>query len=207
MKLSSEFLELFFKSSAIFIVSIPGVFHVTQKHLAALRPDTYRCFVLTLVCVVPDLNLTCRNSTRKDSPNMFLMRLRRAQYWARLSHQNVSIHILNTCVVFRNLCDRYFLGPKCLIWIFHVFSMQRSCNPACPDLKYEHTSGDDLWIWGFVDVERFFYLYLKYLSKNFTFSVWVLCTPQFRVTGVTEVHRPQGLQELALSSSTHKDKN
>lgn len=159
MKFSSEFLELFFKSSAVFIVSIPGVFHVTQKHLAALsdRTPTGALFwLLSGWSVVPDLNLTCRNCTRKGSPNMFLMRLRRAQYWARLSHQSVSIHILNTCVVFRNLCDCYFLGPKCLIWIFHVFSMQRSCNPTCPDLKYEHTSGDDLWIWGYVDVERFF---------------------------------------------------
>lgn len=152
MNFSSEFLELFFKSSAIFIVSIPGVFHVTQKHLAAFSHRTPTGALFWLAGAVPERALRTCSSWSRGSSVLGTLEPPECKY---------------VCVVFRNLCGSYFLGPKCLIWIFHVFSMQRSCSPACPDLKYEHTWGDDLWIWD-LWMCKDFYLYLKYLSKNLT---------------------------------------
>lgn len=108
---------------------------------------------------------------------MFLMKPRKlstGHTWA--TRMQASTYQIRMCS-FQKFVWQLLLSPKCLIWIFHVFSMQRSCSPACPGLKYEHTWGDDLWIWD-LWMCKDFYMYLKYLSKNLTFSFWALYTPQ-----------------------------
>lgn len=142
----STFLELFkiqscILSSYFYCIHTWCVSHDSEVSCRCLTWGTHGCFCFRVEFsawrVVPDLNLTCRNSTRKGPLNMFLMEPRSAQYWAHLSHQNINIHVNYLCVVFSNLCGGYFLGSKHLTQIFHVFSMQRSCSPACLNLKYE----------------------------------------------------------------------
>ena len=131
MKFSSEFLELFFKSSAIFIVSIPGVFHVTQKHLAAFSHRTPTGALFWLAGAVPEWALQTCSSWSRGSSVLGTLEPPECKH----------PHIKCMCVVFKNLCDSYFLGPKCLIWIFHVFSMQRSCMSRSQIWAYTRHSG------------------------------------------------------------------